>query len=453
MAANNFKLFDENKQNMLSDQEYQASQQRLGGVQAGIASSMLNNKFAYQMSLIAYAIAQMMNANGYDATDALAVSAFVGNLSNSVLQKVIDKATTAEAQAGTNALKWMTPALVKSFFDYRLATQAEAQAGTNNSKWMSPLRVAQAMTATKNDLTSLWQYARSKRWTLSLNRTTAGSFSYTVPANVYQLGITLGGGGQAGFGGIEYNTSSYVGSIPASGGRAGQIANFIMAVTPGQVIQGVVGAGGVSTQIPMGSESRKGYFTASAPGGTTTFGGLQALGGGVEVDLVQYGLAPDICSGSNYSGNRQWTKQSPKQREIPWSLDTGDLTGGSGSNPVKSISTNELAGLLFDCWSWFEPIWLGAAGGCATSNIYPSDKFGTTIQIGSSVPGFGKGGDGKAVAVSSASSQVYAGNNATGNCNGGGAMTVEALSRNTSAYVKGGSGSPGIARIYIETGV
>lgn len=141
MPANNFKLFDENKQNMLNDQEYQASQQRLSGVQAGIASSMLNNKFAYQMSLVAYAITQMMNANGYDATDALVVSAFVGNLSDSVLQKVIDKATTAEAQAGTNTLKWMTPALVKSFFSYWQATQAEAQAGTNNTKWMSPASV------------------------------------------------------------------------------------------------------------------------------------------------------------------------------------------------------------------------------------------------------------------------------------------------------------------------
>lgn len=141
MPANNFKLFDENKQNMLNDQEYQASQQRLSGVQAGIASSMLNNKFAYQMSLVAYAITQMMNANGYDATDALAVSAFVGNLSNSVLQKVIDKATASEARAGTNTLKWMTPALVKSFFDYRLATQTDAQAGSIDIKWMSPAKV------------------------------------------------------------------------------------------------------------------------------------------------------------------------------------------------------------------------------------------------------------------------------------------------------------------------
>lgn len=115
MVGNNFKLFDENRQNMLSDQEYNDSQQRLSGVQAGIASSMLNNKFSYQMSLVAYAIAQMMNANGYDATDSLAVSAFVGNLSNSVLQKVIDKATSVEAIAGLNDTKWITPAKVKQF--------------------------------------------------------------------------------------------------------------------------------------------------------------------------------------------------------------------------------------------------------------------------------------------------------------------------------------------------
>lgn len=452
MPANNFKLFDENKQNMLSDQEYQASQQRLGGVQAGIASSMLNNKFAYQMSLIAYAIAQMMNANGYDATDALAVSAFVGNLSNSVLQKVIDKATTAEAQAGTNALKWMTPALVKSFFDYRLATQAEAQAGTNNSKWMSPLRVAQAMAATNTNLTNLWQYARSKRWTLSLNRTTAGSFTYTVPANVYQLGITLGGGGQAGFGGIGRNSSEYSEAANASGGRAGQIMNYIMAVSPGQVISGVVGAGGVSVAVPMPSTNRVFSKTTSAPGGTTTFGGMKALGGGVVENLIEFGLSSDSCSGADGTGNRQWTKPSTKQREIPWSLSTRDLDGGSYSEPVKTLSASVICGILFDCWSWFESIWLGATGGAANAKISGANT-GTIRQIGSEVPGFGKGGNGVATAGTSVSSQTYTGENATGNCNGGGACAVESATYNASVYAKGGNGAPGIARIYIETGV
>ena len=35
MAGTNFKLFDENKANMLSDQEYNTNAQQLNGVQGG----------------------------------------------------------------------------------------------------------------------------------------------------------------------------------------------------------------------------------------------------------------------------------------------------------------------------------------------------------------------------------------------------------------------------------
>ena len=112
MATNNFKLFDENKANMMGDTEYGVNPQRLNGVQTGVASSELNNKFAYQMSLVAYSIAQMMNANGIDANDTQAVSAFVNGLSSTVMQKVLDKATEEMAIAGTDNSHYMTPALV-----------------------------------------------------------------------------------------------------------------------------------------------------------------------------------------------------------------------------------------------------------------------------------------------------------------------------------------------------
>ena len=115
MANSNIKLFDENKANMLGDEAYNTNTQRLGGVQAGVASSQLQNKFQYQMSLVAYAIAQMMIANNLNAMDSDAVTTFVSNLSNTVLQKVIDKASTADAISGTNDTKWMTPALVKAY--------------------------------------------------------------------------------------------------------------------------------------------------------------------------------------------------------------------------------------------------------------------------------------------------------------------------------------------------
>lgn len=114
MPTNNFKLFDQNKANLLSDTEYANATQRLNGVQTGVASSQLNNKFAYQVSLVAYAIAQIMNQNGLDATDTLSVSAFVGNLGGSLLQKVADKASTAEAVAGVIANKYISPATMKA---------------------------------------------------------------------------------------------------------------------------------------------------------------------------------------------------------------------------------------------------------------------------------------------------------------------------------------------------
>ena len=114
MPTNNFKLFDENKANLLTDTEYVNATQRLNGVQTGVASSQLNNKFAYQVSLVAYAIAQLMNANGLDASDTLAVSAFVGNLQGALLQKVADKATTAEAAAGVLSNKYITPETMKA---------------------------------------------------------------------------------------------------------------------------------------------------------------------------------------------------------------------------------------------------------------------------------------------------------------------------------------------------
>lgn len=124
MPSSNILLFDANKANMMSDEQYNTNTQRLNGVQSGIASSQLQNKTLYQVSLVAYAIAQIMNQNGRDANDTAAVSAFVSNLSGTMLQKVADLATTQQAQAGVVTGKWMSPALVKTAID-TLAAKAQ----------------------------------------------------------------------------------------------------------------------------------------------------------------------------------------------------------------------------------------------------------------------------------------------------------------------------------------
>ena len=106
MPINNFKLFDEKKANMMTDEEYAINQQRLNGVQSGVASSQLQNKTLYQTALMCYALAQLMAANGYDANDANAVSTFVNNLSLSMVQKVVDKAS-ADDVSNKVAGKWV----------------------------------------------------------------------------------------------------------------------------------------------------------------------------------------------------------------------------------------------------------------------------------------------------------------------------------------------------------
>ena len=123
MPSNNFKIFDENKQNILSDEEYNVNTQRTNGVQAGIASSKLNNKFSYQVSLMAYALAQLMIENGIDALDSAEVNAFVDNLGSALLQKVVDKANQVLAEAGEDDTKWMTPLQAKNAI-FTLATKA-----------------------------------------------------------------------------------------------------------------------------------------------------------------------------------------------------------------------------------------------------------------------------------------------------------------------------------------
>ena len=55
-------------------------------------------------------------------------------------------ATQAEAEAGTDNTKLMTPLRTEQSILSNLATQAEAEAGTENTKLMTPLRTEQALT-------------------------------------------------------------------------------------------------------------------------------------------------------------------------------------------------------------------------------------------------------------------------------------------------------------------
>ena len=225
MASSNIKLFDENKANIMTDEEYLSHTQRINGVQTGIASSTLENKAQYQTSLVAYAIAQLMLANGLNAMDSDAVSTFVANLSGSLLQKIADKATEAEVNAGIIDTKWVTP---------------------------------------KNIMSVVTTFFNNRQWTLLAILTSSGTF--TVPAGYTKIGVyMIGGGGSGGAGGRDAVHS--IGC--ASGGASGYAKNAIFNVTPGQVISYTIGAGGSPVHCVSNGNV----------GGTTTFNGVSAAGG------------------------------------------------------------------------------------------------------------------------------------------------------------------------------
>ena len=69
MGTNKFFVFDENRANLLSDQEYQNSDYRKGGAVAGIAPSNVHNKMYLQSSTMAAAIAQVIADTGKDVSD------------------------------------------------------------------------------------------------------------------------------------------------------------------------------------------------------------------------------------------------------------------------------------------------------------------------------------------------------------------------------------------------
>ena len=54
MAANNFKVFNESKTNMMNDTDYGTHIQRNNGVSSGLAVSSLHNKLYHQTSIAAY---------------------------------------------------------------------------------------------------------------------------------------------------------------------------------------------------------------------------------------------------------------------------------------------------------------------------------------------------------------------------------------------------------------
>jgi hypothetical protein len=103
---------------------------------------------------------------------------------------------------------------------------------------------------------------------------TVGTFYFTVPTGMTRVRATLqGGGGGGGGGSARTGWFTYGGG----GGGSGGYATSVLVVTPGQVLQIVVGAGGAA-----GTQRDGGYSVggAAGAGGATYVSGLLTANGG-----------------------------------------------------------------------------------------------------------------------------------------------------------------------------
>ena len=119
----------------------------------------------------------------------------------------------------------------------------------------------------------------AKDWVKIAEYTNPSEVSFKVPEGITVIGAMIGGGGGSGMvtgAELDASSSDEYDRYFATKGRAGSVRIvWPFKVTPGQAISGVVGAGGTNT--PCGGPY---HYTESNAGGTTSFNGISAPGGG-----------------------------------------------------------------------------------------------------------------------------------------------------------------------------
>ena len=124
-----------------------------------------------------------------DTTD-IAINKITGlqaALDKKLNSSAFQKATKAEAEAGTDADKVMTPLRTKEAIDKNavfsdIATEAEARAGTDNTKGMTPLRTKQAISG-KANLTGTQTFSGTHHFKVTDNFEITASSGNTIDQN------------------------------------------------------------------------------------------------------------------------------------------------------------------------------------------------------------------------------------------------------------------------------
>jgi len=258
---------------------------------------------------------------------------------------------------------------------------------------------------------------------LSSTFTTVGSNTFTVPAGVTKISAVLIGGGGAGGGGspgTPSGTGNGAGGQGGGGGGLRYVNDF--AVTPGQTLTVVVGAGGVG-----GTGNGGNGEDSSITGIATAFGGT----GGLESNT---GI-PVGAGGSGSGGQGGATGGSGGTATLTTGAGGGGAAGYSGNGGTGgngSVSNGGVAGSG------------GGAGGGAAPTASGSGGGGIGV-LGQGTSGLLSNGAGNAGSGGSNGSTGNTTNGAAGGLYGGGGGGADGAT--TSGPHNGGNGGQGIVRI------
>lgn len=326
--------------NIMGQSDYAGSSTRTNGVQAGTASSALANKTWRQGANVAAMLGEFIRLHGYDALDdgdvatletnyEAALTAFTNAL---IAAGATPFATLAEVLAGTATGKAVDPAKLAAAINSGTYVGATAGGTANaltaavapapaslSTRMVVQITIASTNTAAATlNLNSLGAKSIVRRdgsalvagdlvagqiatliydgtnWRLGAGQsrpsgmqvyTTAGSYTFTVPYDVFRLRYKVIGGGAAG------GSANFTPGCGGCGGGGG-VSEGWTDVTPGQTIAVTVGSGGTGVVNNSGNN-----------GGTSSFGAVASATGGVGGTGGSYTYSGDSGAGSGGQWN------------------------------------------------------------------------------------------------------------------------------------------------------
>lgn len=245
-----------------------------------------------------------------------------------------------------------------------IATQAEAEAGSNNTKMMTPLRSAQAIAALGLEI-NYQAFTASGTWTKPSG----------ISANAIVYFEMIGGGGG---GGARARGSASSSGGATGGGGGGFVAKTILASALGATVSVGVGGGGAGGVTPSSNNT-----TDGAAGGASSFGSFSVAGGSGGT-----GAMTPPTGNSNFhgfdgfiGGDPTWTASlGTFPRE---SIHGGGAGGGSAApNGTSLFAGNGGAGLSSTASGSIGPATAGSAPGGGGGGTLNSSTSGAARATG-----------------------------------------------------------------------